>query len=88
MLAFAGFGHARQGGVKPCMQRAVAGGGAVVRKIRPAKEGEVGKRLFPALGGSLGIGREALAVSFDLLLQGGGNVGDRILKMFCRELFH
>ena len=88
MLAFAGFGHARQGGVKPCMQRAVARDRAIVRKIRPAKESEVGKRPFPALCGSLGIGREALAISFDLLLQGGGNVGDRVLKMFCRELFH
>ena len=88
MLAFTGFGHARQGGVKPCMQRAVARDRAIVRKIRPAKESEVGKRPFPALCGSLGIGREALAISFDLLLQGGGNVGNRVLKMFCRELFH
>ena len=88
VLAFAGFGHARQGGVKPCMQRAVAGDRAVVREVRAPEKDKVGKRLFPALGGSLGIGREALAISFDLLLQGGGNVGKRVPELFMESFFH
>ena len=59
-----------------------------MREVRAPEKDKVGKRLFPALGGSLGIGREALAISFDLLLQGGGNVGNRVPELFSGKFFH
>ena len=88
MLAFAGFGHARERRIQPCVQGAVAGDRAVVRKIGAAKKSEVVERPLPALGAGLGVRQEAFAIRLDLLLERGGKVRDRILKMFCRELFH